>query len=178
MHDSTKLHGFLFWGVAFLLICCTKFVPSNALAIRLAFFAFKKLGLKNALPVYKCNIFPITPNSSLTHLDISTFTSCNMSGNKSATVRSVHLASSYSFSLKTMSCNRLKLSLVSSCHSCGWIVCRSGRKSSLSSLSINPSSRNSATMSAGNVESIFLSDALSPNIFLSFTGLATGSSIS
>ena len=108
---------------------------------------------------------------------MSTFASHNMSGNKLATVRSVHLASSYSFSSTTMSCHRLKLSLESSCHSCGWIVCRSGRKSSLLSLSINPSSRNGATMSAGNVESIFLSDALSSKIFLSITGLATGSSI-
>ena len=32
-------------------------------------------------------------------------------------------------------------------------------------------------MSAGNVESICLSDALSPKIFLSLTGLATGPSI-
>ena len=178
MHALTKLRGFLFWGVAFLLlICCTKFVLLNALAIRLAFFAFKKLGLKNALPVYKCNMFPITPNSSLQHLDKRPFESCNMSGNKLATVRSVHFVSSYFFSLTTMSCNRLKLSLESSCHICDWIVCRSGRKSSLSLLSINPSSRNGATISAGNAESIFLSDALSPKIFFSLMGLATGSSI-
>ena len=127
--------------------------------------------------MYECNTFPITPNSSLTHLDISAFASRNMSGYKSTTDRSVHLASSYSFRLTTMSCNRLKLSLESSCHSCGWIVCRSGRKSSSSSPCINPSSRNGATMSAGNVESTFLSDAFSPKIFLSLTGLATGSSI-
>ena len=127
--------------------------------------------------MYECNTFPMTPNSSLTHLDISTFASCNMSGNELATVKSVHLTSLYSFSLTTMSCNRLNLSLESSCHSGGWIVCRSGRKSLPLSLSINPSSRNGATMSAGNVESIFLSDDLSPKIFLSLTGLATRSSI-
>ena len=178
VHASTKLHGFLFCGVAFLLlICWTKFVHSNVLAITLAFLAFKKLGLKNALPVYECKMLPITPNSSFTHLDISTFGSLNMSGNKSATVRPDHLSSSYSFSSTTMSCNGLKLSLESSYLSCGWIVCRSGRKSSSSLLSINPSSRKGATVSAGNVESIFLSDALSPKIFLSLAGLATGSSI-
>ena len=138
MHASTKLHGFLFCGVAFLLlICLTKFVPSNALAIRLAILAFKKFRLKMLFLCTSARHCQSPPTSSFTHLDISTFASLNMSGNKSATVRPDHLSSSYSFSSTTMSYNRLKLSLESSCLSCCQIVCRSGRKSSSSSLSIN-----------------------------------------
>ena len=114
----------------------TKFVPSDAPVIMLAFLAFVKVELKKALDVYDFNTLLIILSSSLVHLATSTLEPHSISGNKSDTVRCCHLSDAYSLNSTVMSSNNLKLWLVSNCCNPNWIGIKSGRYSPSSPVSL------------------------------------------